>query len=458
MQPLVDVSSVIDDSKISSFQVRIFSVCLLIMMFDGFDIQVIAFVTPSIATEWNLPIGSFGLIFAATLLGSMVGAFLLGYLADKVGRRGTLAFCLMAFGAINFASAFAPSLQIFMILRFLCGIGLGGAIPNVIALVSEYAPAKLRARIIALTWCGFALGGVLGGVISIPLIANFGWPSVFIIGGILPLCLGPLVYFALPESIKFLILARQSRDVIASILMKINPQRDFNGSADYVLNETKTARGHVLALFRDGLGIGSVFLCLALFMSLLLVYCLINWIPLLLHDAGLPLKQAVLGSIVFNLAGILGSFLCTWLIDREGSRPIAILIWAYFFGAMSVACIGFAGISFWPLMASIFMSGFLLIGVQLSLQAFIANYYPTAIRGTGIGWSQVVGRSGSLLGPLVGGVLVTGGMSPTQLFQISSGAPLLACLSLLLFAKFSSARPKRSIKDLNAAIPVIRDN
>ena len=176
-------------------------------------------------------------------------------------------------------------------------------------------------------------------------------------------------------------------------------------------------------------------------MSLMLVYLFINWIPLLLRQAGLPLEQALLGTILFNLAGIIGSIVCTQLIDRKVGPPIAILIVVYFIGALAVLSIGFVGTSFWPIMTTIFLSGFFVIGVQLSLNAYITNYYPTAIRGTGVGWSQVIGRLGSLSGPLVGGVLVSQGMSPSQLFQVSSIAPLLACGFLLMFVKFSRRRP-----------------
>ncbi len=178
-------------------------------------------------------------------------------------------------------------------------------------------------------------------------------------------------------------------------------------------------------------------------MSLMLVYLFINWIPLLLRQAGLPLGQALLGTILFNLAGIIGSLVCTQLHRSWGKvgPPIAILIIVYFIGALAVLSTGFVGTSFWPIMTTIFLSGFFVIGVQLSLNAYITNYYPTAIRGTGVGWSQVIGRLGSLSGPLVGGVLVSQGMSPSQLFQVSSIAPLLACVFLLMFVKFSRRGP-----------------
>jgi MFS transporter, AAHS family, 4-hydroxybenzoate transporter len=433
----VDVAAIINEAEISRFQYLIFSICILIIMCDGFDTQAVAYVAPSIASEWKLAPGSFGPVFAAVLLGAMAGAFVFGYLGDKFGRNRILALCVAWFGVFNIASAYAPSIAPFIVLRLLCGIGLGGAIPNVMALVAEYAPARKRSTLIAITWSGFALGAVLGGIVSVPLISEFGWTSVFIVGGVLPLCLVPFVILVLPESIKFLIVARQKPAAVASILQKISPRGRVESDSVFFLDEAQSGHGQISALFRNGLAVGSIFLCLAFFMSLMLVYLFINWIPLLLHQAGLPLQNALMGTIIFNLSGILGSILCTQLIDRKIGKPMVILIAAYFVGAMAVLCIGYSGTAFWPIMGTIFLSGFFVIGVQLSLNAYITNYYPTAIRGTGVGWSQVVGRLGSLAGPLVGGILVSQGLTASQLFQISSIAPLLACASLLAFAKLS---------------------
>ena len=444
----INVAAIIDETAISGFQYRVLFISMLIMMCDGFDTQAVAYVAPSIVSEWKLAPGSFGPVFSAVLLGSMLGAFVFGYVADRFGRRQTLAPCVILFGALNIASAYATSIESFAILRFLCGVGLGGTIPNVMALVSEFAPARKRATAVVITWCGFALGAVLGGVISIPLISTFGWPSVFVVGGVLPLCIVPFAVVALPESIKFLILTRKEGARVAAILRKIDPRGRFEDDRAYVLDEPPSGRGQVVALFRGPVALGSIFLCFAFFMSLMLVYLLITWIPLLLRAAGLPLQHAIMGTVIFNLAGMIGSIFCTQLIDRKIGRPILILIVAYFIGAGAVFSIGFAGTAFWPIMATIFLSGFFVIGVQLSLNAYITNFYPTAIRGTGIGWSQVVGRTGSLIGPLVGGAMVSQGLSPGNVFQISSIAPLLACVSLLMFAKLSS---RDSTDDVAAA-------
>jgi AAHS family 4-hydroxybenzoate transporter-like MFS transporter len=435
--PRIDVAAVINNSAISRFQFMIFTVCFLIIVCDGFDTQAIAYVAPSIVSEWKLTPASFGPVFAAVILGAMIGSFTFGRLADRFGRIRTLALCVVWFGILNIASAYATSITPFAVLRFLCGIGLGGAIPNVMALVAEYAPARRRSTAIASTWCGFALGAVLGGMISVPLIANFGWASVFVAGGILPFCLVPFVVFTLPESIKFLIVAHDKTARVAAILRRIDPHQSFAGTSVFVLDEPQPGRGQVSALFKEGLAAGSILLCLAFFLSLMLVYLFINWIPLLLREAGFPLRDALMGTVIFNFAGIVGSIFCTQLIDRKVAPPIDILIAAYFAGAVAIYSIGYAGTSFAAIMSTIFLSGFFVIGVQLSLNAYITNFFPTSIRGTGVGWSQVVGRSGSLIGPLVGGALVARGMAPNQLFQISSIIPLLASLALLVFAKIS---------------------
>src|ERR1700750_1118543 len=332
----LNVTTVINESAIGGFQILVFTICLLVVMCDGFDTQAVAYVAPSLAHEWKLSPATFGPVFAAVLLGSMAGAMLLGYLGDRFGRKWTLCFSVIVFGVLNIASAYTTSIEAFTVLRFLCGIGLGGAIPNVMALVSEYAPARKRVTLVAITWCGFGFGAVLGGMISVPLIAYFGWPAVFLAGGVLPLCLAPVIALALPESIKYLILARGKGAMIASVLRKISPAGHFDAHSAFVLDEAAPGRGQFSALFKGGLAVGSVFLCLAFFMSLMLVYLFINWIPLLLNQAGLPLRDALVGTSIFNLSGSAGSLVCTQLIDREVARPIVILIGAYFIGAAAV--------------------------------------------------------------------------------------------------------------------------
>lgn len=438
MAVAISIDDVINETRMNKFRIGIVGLCMFVMMLDGFDTQAVAFVAPSLMAEWKLTPSALGMIFSSVLFGAIIGAFVFGYVADRIGRRYTLAICVAWFGALNFLNAFAHSFETFLALRFLCGLGLGGAIPNVIAMVSEYAPLRWRATLVSMAWAGFGLGAVSGGLVSIPLIASFGWHSVFVLGGVLPIIVAPVVAIAMPESIKFLSLAAENRAQIAAILRKIDPASRYASDDNFMLDEARHGGGQFLALFRGGLAIGSVFLCFALFMSLLLVYLFINWIPLLLKASGLSMQNAIMGTVIFNLAGVIGSLGCSWFIDRNGRRAIPTLIVVYLAGAVSVASIGFAGGTLGSIMLTIFLSGFFVIGVQLSLNAVIAAYYPTSIRGTGIGWSQVVGRTGSLIGPIVGGSLVAYGLTPGQLFQVSSAAPFLAALSLTIFAILSN--------------------
>ncbi|MBR1221652.1 MFS transporter [Bradyrhizobium sp. U87765 SZCCT0131] len=449
MHTRIDVGAAIDDSTTSAFQIRVFVLCFLVALCDGFDTQALAYIAPVIASDWQLPARVFGPVFAAVLLGAMIGAFAFGHLADRIGRRRVLLLCVVLFGVLSVASAFAWSIEALAVIRFLCGLGLGGAVPNIMALVSEYAPARRRRTWVAITLAGIAVGAVLAGMVCLPLITLFGWRFIFVVGGVLPLGLALVLVRALPESIGFLVAEPDGQTTIASILRQIDPRGGFKDSDTFALPAAPAHRGSFASLFRDGLAVGSVCLALAFFSSLLLVYLFTSWIPMLLHQAGLPLHDAVLGAIVFNLAGMAGGIVCTQLVDRGLAHPVVVLVVAYLLGAVAVLSIGVSGMAFGPIMAAISFSGFCVIGGQLALNAHIAGYYPVAVRGTGIGWSQVVGRMGSLLGPLVGGALVALEIPPAQLFQVSCVAPLLSCAALLAFALLSrhvrDAGPRRSL-------------
>lgn len=433
----VNINDVIDNAPMNRFRMTIFGLCVFVMMLDGFDTQAVAFVAPSLAAEWNLEPATLGMIFSSALLGAIIGAFGMGIVSDRLGRHRALMLSVTWFGLFNLACAFATSVEMFLVLRFLCGLGLGGVVPNLIALVAEYAPRRRRAMLISIAWAGFALGAVIGGVLAIPLLANFTWHSIFVLGGVLPLLTVPLVALLVPESIKFLNLTAANRSAVAEIMRKVDPAGAYGPGTEFTAAEPALPSSGVGELFRNGRALGSIFLCLALFMSLLLVYLFLNWIPLLLRQSGLSLSNALLGTVIFNLAGILGSIICGFVVDRSGRHAVRILLATYVLAGLAVISIGAAPAEFGPIMATIFLSGFLIIGVQLPLQAVIAAYYPTAIRGTGIGWSQVVGRTGSLFGPLLGGALVGLGLTPSQLFQVSSAAPFLAALSLAIFIIFS---------------------
>jgi len=447
----VDITAVIDGAKISPLQMRVFGLCFFVALLDGFDTQSIAFVAPSIVKAWGLSAASFGPVFAAGLFGTAVGSLALGRLADRFGRKKLMLVSLAIFGVFTLACATAEHSTSLLLSRFFAGIGLGGALPNLMAPAAEYAPQRKRSSIVVTIMWGFPLGAILGGLLSTALIARFGWQAVFYLGGALPLLALPLFIGFLPESIRFLALRPDAGAALAGILSRIDRTRSFDPAAAYSLPELAPQPGSMRALFSPELIAGTILLSTAFFTSLLLSYLLVNWIPLLLQAEGIPVANAVIGTVVLNFSGIVGSYLISKRMDAS-QRRLPWIATGYILSALAVACIGLAGARLPWIMVGICATGFLLIGAQMSLGAFVASFYPTAVRGTGIGWTQAVGRVGSLFGPLIGGLLLSLGASPAQLFALGSIPALLTASALLLLI----ACGRDDSPDPGRAVPISR--
>jgi MFS transporter, AAHS family, 4-hydroxybenzoate transporter len=433
----VNVTDIIDGAPISAFQVRILVLCLLVSMLDGFDTQSIAFVAASITQAWHLTPSQFGSIFSATLLGTALGAALLGNLADRFGRRLLLAIAVALFGLMTLACSFSHGFYSLLTFRLLAGIGLGGAIPNFIAFASEYSPRRVRSTVVVATLWGFPIGAILGGSISASVIQHFGWSAVFLIGGVLPLVLAPILFLLLPESIRFLTLRAASAGAVARILKRIEPALDYDAKTDFFLAEAAVNTSRISAVLKGRLAAGTALLGGALCMSLLLAYLLVNWIPLLFRQIGLPLADAVFGTVLLNLSGIAGSYVLAHRVDL-GRHALTVMMAGYLVAALAVASIGAFGTTRGLMMASTAGVGFFLIGTQLSLTAYTANFYPTVVRATGVGFTQALGRCGSLLGPLLAGWLLSSGMSAQHLFQLAAIPALLAAAALFAFRLLSN--------------------
>jgi MFS transporter, AAHS family, 4-hydroxybenzoate transporter len=438
----IDVAEIINQARISPFQMLVFAQCFAVSMLDGFATQTIAFVAPAIAAAWKIPPSSFGPIFSATLLGSVLGAVLGGALADRYGRRKITILSVAVFACVSLATIYATSVQSLIVFRLLTGLGLGAALPNFISVASEYAPQRRRSTIVTITLWGFPLGAAVGGAVSAHLITQFGWTAIFLLSGGASLLFLPAFAFLLPESILFLSLRPATSGAIPKIIARIAPSYRLDPGARFILPERPVAGSAIGAVFRNRLAAGTLLLSATLFASLFLTYCVLNWIPSVLRQAGLPIGDAVMGTVMFNVAGIVGSYFCSRLTDR--GRPLLVMGSTYVLGAIAVAMIGLAGASLWPLMGTIFAAGFLIIGTQLSVTAFISSYYPTAIRGTGIGWTQALGRFGSLVGPLAGGYALTVGVEPKQFFLLLGVPALVASAALYGLALVTLGRNRRA--------------
>jgi MFS transporter, AAHS family, 4-hydroxybenzoate transporter len=424
-----EVTAVIDAAPLGRFQIGSLLLCALVAMLDGFDTQSIAFVAPVLAESWQVSPAQFGPIFAAGLIGILIGQLVAGPLSDRFGRRRIILACTLLFAVLTLATATARTLPTLFLLRFLTGVGLGGATPNIIALTAELSPQRLRATAITVMFAGFPLGAALGALLSSALIPAYGWQSVFLLGGLVPLALLLALALRLPESVQYLVAAGRPQQQIATLMRRIAPTREQSPREQFVLREQRLEGLSLVHLFRDGRASKTLLLWVTFFMSLLMIYFLMSWLPLALKQAGASITSALTASVFLNLGGAIGGIALGRLIDRY--NPSSVLCAAYAVAGVSAALIGVLSSQLTVLMMCVFVAGFCTIGAQTAMNALTASIYPTQARATGLGMALAVGRIGSIIGPVVGGLLVGAAVTTEKLFFLSAAPSLLACAALL---------------------------
>jgi AAHS family 4-hydroxybenzoate transporter-like MFS transporter len=341
----------------------------------------------------------------------LLGALGFGAIADRLGRKPAVLLAVLLFGIATLLTPYVTNMRELMAARIVTGIGLGGALPSIISITSEYSPQRLRATLVSIMFCGFPIGAVVGGLISSRMIPAYGWTSVFYLGGVIPLLLLPLFAAFVPESVRFL--AQRNPARLAHSLDQLGWADQWNGEIGPKREERPAS---VRGLFAPGLAGATLLLWATLFLSLLLTYFLINWIPMLAKQSGVGIQQAVLAVTALNFGGLLGCLSVGRLADRYGRTMI--ISGAFLLGAVAVAALGMAGKSGGILIGVAFLSGFFSIGAQMCTVALTSTYYSTALRATGVGWSMAAGRTGAISGPVIGGALIATGLNAPILFLI----------------------------------------
>ncbi|GAC1505932.1 MAG: hypothetical protein NVS2B1_15600 [Bradyrhizobium sp.] len=288
----IDVADFIDQQPVGAFQIKLLATCASVLFLDGFDTQAIGYVAPALAKEWGLTKGALGPVFSAGLFGLMIGALVFGPLADRIGRKKIIILSTLAFGIGSLATAFVQDVNALLAIRFLTGLGLGGAMPNAVAMTSEFNPRRRRATMVMIMFCGFSVGAALGGLLAAALIPQFGWRSVFVVGGVAPLLLVPILSLRLPESVRFLALTGRAHQRVAELLATINPNAAFAPGTQFVIHEPELRGIPVQHLLRDGRAPVTLLLWVVFFMSLLDLYFLSNWLPTVLNDLGASVSSA----------------------------------------------------------------------------------------------------------------------------------------------------------------------
>ncbi len=444
IQKKVNVRECIDERPFGRFQLCVTGLCALIVFLDGFDTQAIGYVAPAIIEQFGVDRSALSPVFSASLVGLMLGALIGGPVSDRVGRRPVLLFGLLFFGIMSLLTVLAGSIESLLVMRLLTGLGLGCVMPNAIALTSEYAPERLRSTAVMVMFCGFSLGAALGGLAAAVLIEDFGWQSVFLVGGVLPLLAAVAVWLYLPESIRFLVLKGGDKNRIATIMQRIDPALT-NIKAVFQADEHKETKSPVRQLFSDKRGLLTCLLWVVFFMSLMDLYFLSNWLPTVISDAGIPIDSAALITAMLQIGGTVGTLVLGRVFDKVS--PFRALSVIYFLAAGFIVAVGFAGTSVAALTVTIFGAGFCVIGGQIGANALAAKSYPTAIRATGIGWSLGIGRIGSILGPVIGGMLLMMQWDMRQLFLVGAIPVFIAGIAALTISLTGADRKAAERED-----------
>jgi AAHS family 4-hydroxybenzoate transporter-like MFS transporter len=429
----------LDAHPVSPYQWRLLLLLILLLVTDGYDAQVLGYVIPALAQDWGLEKAAFGPVFSANLLGLTVGSLAVTPLADRFGVRRVLLCCVLLYASLTLLMVFASSLDSLMLARFLCGIGMGGAMPSAMALMADYAPPRLRTLMVTLAACGFSLGGAAGGFVAAGFIDHYGWQAVFLAGGVAPLLLFPFLALFLPESLPRLLRDAPPYARLQRVTARLLPGWQVP-AARIASDEPADSKLTVVALFREGFARPTLLLWSTFFVSLILLYFMISWLPSLLQESGLALNQANLVTSLFLFAGTFGAVCLAWCADRMANKAhllAGVLLGAALFSVL----VGLNHDDPRWLVPSVFAAGFCIIGGQLTLNAFVSNFYPAQVRATGTGWALGVGRFGSILGPLLGSLLLTLHMPVEQIFFFCA---VPALLGALLISRVRAPQPREA--------------
>ena len=434
----INLTELLENSTIGPLQIRVFTLCMVCLIMDGFDVQAMGYVAPAVLREWGVPGPTLGPVFAAANFGVLLGSLVFSMVADKIGRRPVLVWATLFFSILTLATAYAQNVQQLLWLRFISGIGLGSIMPNATALVGEFSPKRSRVTLMMCITVGFTVGAAVAGFVAAWLIPAFGWRSVFIFGGAIPLVIAVAMWWGLPESLQFLAVRGTQHSALGKWLRQLDPSLEVTPQTRFVSNEDSKGGVPFVHLFREGRGVTTVLLWVVNFMNIMMLYSLSNWLPTVVTGMGYPQQTAVLVGTAMQVGGTIGTFGLAWLIARGGFIPTLGLTFAA--AATSIAFIGHPSLSLAGLFVIVFIAGWCVIGGQPGINALSATYYPTYLRSTGVGAGLGVGRAGGIVGPYVGGVLLAQQWSSQQLFWAAALPAVVSTVTIATMGLLISSR------------------
>jgi AAHS family 4-hydroxybenzoate transporter-like MFS transporter len=403
------MSALIDAGSWTVYQKFLTALAALAVIFDGFDIQILAFAIPSLIQDWHVKRADFGPVLALGLAGMVIGGPVAGYIGDRFGRRPALIGTVALFGLATVATAFVNGLAGLTVLRFLTGLGAGGAMPNAGTLAAEFAPMRRRSAAVKFTIVCIPLGGMLGGLIAAQVLPAMGWRALYAIGGAAPLAFAAVLWALLPESPRFLVRHAARWGDLTRLLNRMGYMTEAGARFEDAAEKKGAERISVATLFHPELARDTVGLWTAFFFCLGSVYLVFGWLPTMLSAQGLGLAAASSGLAIYNFGGVLGVLSLTAVLTIAGSRrPMLLFSLASAASAVALTCVP-VGPDTTVLMAAIGLNGFLTNAVQTSMYALAAHVYPTAVRSSGVAYAAATGRVGALITSLYGAAIIQAG-------------------------------------------------
>ncbi|MYE10534.1 MAG: MFS transporter [Gammaproteobacteria bacterium] len=437
MSTTIHIDELLDSNPIGRLQWRVVVLCFVLAVIDGFDAQIIAYVAPLIADQFALSPEVMGQLYSSALLGLMAGALIGSPVADRIGRKPVILVSAAVMGVFALLTATAESTFELFLYRFLTGLGLGGVMPTINILTAEFAPARRRALLMTTMFVGFPIGIMVGGVAAAGLINVFGWESVFVTGGVLPLLMVPVVMAWLPESPRFLALKGDRGAALAQIVHRIAPEAGATPESRFETLAPEQASVGIRALFSEGRTRITLLLWVVFFANLLTMFAIGGWMPTVLNEAGYPLDRAILVSAMSAIGGVIGGLLIAVLIDRTGAART--LVAGFVAAGVAIALIGQVTDSVVLVLIVLFLSGLFGMGCQFGINALASISYDTGARTTGLGWALAIGRIGAIIGPVVVGTAIGMALPVSQLFLLGAIPMLIAAGAVFVLGRLRAS-------------------
>lgn len=446
----MNIREFLDKNKTSPYQYMIIGLMFLTVIMDGIDVAIMGFLLPELKRQWGVGNLEMAPVLSSALFGLAIGAMIAGPIADKVGRKLVLVCCVFTFGLFTLMGATSETTTSLIVYRFIAGLAMGGVMPQAATLITEYSPARAKSLFVTIVFAGFTVGAASGGFIASWMIGHYGWQSVLLVCGGMPVVFSFVLAFLLPESMIFMVFKKKPKDKIIAILNRIKPNVANHDTVFELSKNVVQENSSIKVVLSKQYLVGSLCLWFTYFAGLFVVYLLGSWLPTITESAGFSLQQAAIIGAVFQLGGPLGSVCLGWFMDRY--NPNLVLVVSYAIGSFFLILMSYLSIYYALLLMTVFFVGFCFNGANTGMNALSSIFFPVSARATGNSWMHGIGRVGAIVSAYAGAFMLDGGWGLNQVLLFLL-IPAMMMIILIMIKKVWYQEPKKT--EMNALIDVL---